>query len=583
SSITGLTTNTSYFVRAYATNSVGTAYGDQISFTTLSLPVNSAPVTIAGSVGAGAGYPVSVPVTVTDFNNITGISLRLEYNPNVMTFSNGSNINPSLAGMILADNHVSPDLHKVVIAWTNSIPVTLADNSKLIDLVFTYISGTTTVAFNNTSNGGSDCEYADANGDPLVDIPASLFYINGEVRPGLNITGSFQYNNNANTVLDSVWVILKQNGIKADSVQTNVSGQYAFIGKNSAIYTIGANSTKPWGGVNATDAIKVERHFVGIELLSVPVRWMAGDVNNSNFINATDATKIKRRFVGLESSFARGDWVFAKPTGGDTVILASTNIVQDFQGLCVGDVNGSYIPMPGDWTPRQVKMASPGTIEVSPGQTFELPINAASDMIIGAVSLFIPYPVDLLEAIQVSMEQGSPVFNITNGEIRIAWSEVEPLNLKAEETLLTLRLRAKESFTGDQLIELHPTNDSELADDIGKPLLRAELSTLIIKPLKPNGTDEQIGTVSSFRVYPNPAQDVVFVEATLESQAECGFQMMNGVGREVKTIPVKRFDKGTIRLSINTSDLPNGLYSLKISFDAESGQKQILHKVVINR
>ena len=34
SSITGLTANTTYFVRAYATNSVGTAYGSEVSFTT---------------------------------------------------------------------------------------------------------------------------------------------------------------------------------------------------------------------------------------------------------------------------------------------------------------------------------------------------------------------------------------------------------------------------------------------------------------------------------------------------------------------------------------------------------------------
>ena len=37
SSLTGLTSNTQYYVRAYATNSVGTAYGDQFSFTTTSL------------------------------------------------------------------------------------------------------------------------------------------------------------------------------------------------------------------------------------------------------------------------------------------------------------------------------------------------------------------------------------------------------------------------------------------------------------------------------------------------------------------------------------------------------------------
>ena len=35
SSMTGLTANTTYYVRAYATNSAGTAYGEQVSFTTL--------------------------------------------------------------------------------------------------------------------------------------------------------------------------------------------------------------------------------------------------------------------------------------------------------------------------------------------------------------------------------------------------------------------------------------------------------------------------------------------------------------------------------------------------------------------
>ena len=35
SAMTGLTANTTYYVRAYATNSAGTAYGEQVSFTTL--------------------------------------------------------------------------------------------------------------------------------------------------------------------------------------------------------------------------------------------------------------------------------------------------------------------------------------------------------------------------------------------------------------------------------------------------------------------------------------------------------------------------------------------------------------------
>lgn len=38
SAITGLTLGTTYYVRSYATNSLSTSYGAQVSFTTLSLP-----------------------------------------------------------------------------------------------------------------------------------------------------------------------------------------------------------------------------------------------------------------------------------------------------------------------------------------------------------------------------------------------------------------------------------------------------------------------------------------------------------------------------------------------------------------
>jgi hypothetical protein len=39
SSLTGLTANTLYYVRAYATNSVGTTYGNEVSFMTLSFAI----------------------------------------------------------------------------------------------------------------------------------------------------------------------------------------------------------------------------------------------------------------------------------------------------------------------------------------------------------------------------------------------------------------------------------------------------------------------------------------------------------------------------------------------------------------
>jgi hypothetical protein len=46
SSMTGLIPNTTYYVRAYAINSVGTAYGEDISFTTVSVSIGLSYVTL---------------------------------------------------------------------------------------------------------------------------------------------------------------------------------------------------------------------------------------------------------------------------------------------------------------------------------------------------------------------------------------------------------------------------------------------------------------------------------------------------------------------------------------------------------
>ena len=56
SSLTGLTMGTTYYIRAYAINSAGTAYGNQVSFTTLSLPtVTTDTATLITNISANLG------------------------------------------------------------------------------------------------------------------------------------------------------------------------------------------------------------------------------------------------------------------------------------------------------------------------------------------------------------------------------------------------------------------------------------------------------------------------------------------------------------------------------------------------
>ena len=70
-SITGLTAGTTYYVRAYATNSAGTSYGSVVSFTALNAPTvttqAATAITAAAATGNGTIANLGIPASVTDY------------------------------------------------------------------------------------------------------------------------------------------------------------------------------------------------------------------------------------------------------------------------------------------------------------------------------------------------------------------------------------------------------------------------------------------------------------------------------------------------------------------------------------
>ncbi|MFA6950217.1 MAG: choice-of-anchor D domain-containing protein [Lentimicrobiaceae bacterium] len=164
------------------------------------------------------------------------------------------------------------------------------------------------------------------------------------INRGHKLSGIFYYSNATNTPLDSIQIILA-GGSAYDTVLTNAIGYYEFLNKLDGSYEITANIAKPWSGVNSTDALKVQRHMAELELITDPLKLLAADVNNSGSANATDALRIKRRTLGLDISFTKPDWLYG--IGGplnNNIILNDADLIQNFQVICTGDVNGSNIP-----------------------------------------------------------------------------------------------------------------------------------------------------------------------------------------------------------------------------------------------
>jgi gliding motility-associated-like protein len=192
--VTGLSMGTTYYARAYATNSVGTAYGPQISFSTIS--------SVTPSVSTGSIVSIALNSASCNGSNVTsdggasvstrGIVYSTSSSP---TLSNSVISSGSGTGTFNADmSSLSQSTRYYVRAYaTNSVGTSYgSEQSFVTNHVVTYTSnGNGTVSPNNETivNGGS--------GTPVTATPAANYHFlnwsDGSTvnpRTETNVTGS---------------------------------------------------------------------------------------------------------------------------------------------------------------------------------------------------------------------------------------------------------------------------------------------------------------------------------------------------------------------------------------------------------
>ena len=183
-----------------------------------------------------------------------------------------------------------------------------------------------------------------ATGTIYTDDPQlPVFYVHfiGTIVPvGFALSGLITYPNRSATPLTGLMVKLKDvNGTVVNTVMTNNFGQYLFSNVQNGNYTLEVLTTKPWGGVTAVDVLLYKKHIAGIASLN-GIFLVSGDVNDSGTLSALDVLLIKKRIAGMSNSFPTGDWLF----NTQTITINGFNVTQNFNGICYGDANGSYVP-----------------------------------------------------------------------------------------------------------------------------------------------------------------------------------------------------------------------------------------------
>ena len=253
SSMTNLEHNTTYYIRAYATNEIGTAYGEEVSFTTVAkllpevttgevtdITLNSAKcvseVTFAGNVDimeCGVCWSTTTNPTIED-NKVEGYNINIIYNNGIGSWK-----------VMMTDLEHNTTYYVRAYA-TNEIGTAYGE-----EVIFT------TLPIEGTANGHSWVDLGLPSGKKWAtcNVGATLpeeygdYFAWGETNP------KSEYTSNNNTTYDKTMNDISGNA-QYDAARANWGGNWR-IPTYDELYELGTKCTWTWTTQNGVNGYKV--------------------------------------------------------------------------------------------------------------------------------------------------------------------------------------------------------------------------------------------------------------------------------------------------------------------------------------
>ncbi len=416
---------------------------------------------------------------------------------------------------------------------------------------------------------------------------------------GLAISGTLKYykQTTANLPMNNVYLALMNGPDTVSRSVTNSSGEYTFNHIVNGSYSIKiVRNNKPAGGINATDAALINwwpTHLTGIE----PVKYMAGDVQNDYWMQSTDAYMVQQYFI-LGLPFARTTsagtpWSYFKSSGN--IILSNTvpyngasqwptemdlevagsSLSYDILSLVNGDFNSSFMPG-GAKGGSSVIIEDGNFMQAKAGTEITIPVRIMDAGRVGAISLILNFPSELVDVSDVTMQGVSdPVDWAVNGnELRIGWNSRNPLTFAAGDAVVNLRLTTASTFTAGNVIRFTVASDplNELADNYYNVIPDAVLTMDVIQA-STIGIDEQEAVKGlSLSNHPNPFSGVSEITYMLPHDGQVTLTLCNIVGQEVKVLVNEAEAKGDHSLRLEAWSLEAGVYTATLTLKTADGQ-----------
>jgi len=321
-------------------------------------------------------------------------------------------------------------------------------------------------------------------------------------------------------------------------------------------------------GASVADIIKMRRLLAQIEAFDTPYKCIAGDINDDCRISVADIIKLRRYLAHLED-MAAGNWKFIDASyimacDGFCTDLTdfcpfpeSLNVSfsgiplphNDFVGIRVGDVNGTWTPTALPSTKVFAQSESPIGIVIQkvdgqPGNSITVPVTMTTKNPIAGMELHLKYDSKQLAYSGINSNlPGDVTYNGTDGAIHIIWEDiVNPINVSKEEAIIYLHFGICDTVSEEALVtvsRIEIANPEGLTYDVkavnGGVTFKGKEDALIPRDF------------SLRQNYPNPFNPSTVIELALPVASDYELEVYNIIGRLVRHFS-GRGEPGVVRI-----------------------------------
>ena len=393
--------------------------------------------------------------------------------------------------------------------------------------------------------------------------------------PSSGISGEVHTPSALSAPVKNAGITLMKSGNVFGTWTTTEEGTFNFpIVPAGEMYTLKAErDDNHKNGVSTLDLLRLQEHLLGLAPLYDPYLLIAADANNSESVSALDLIEIRKLIIGEYSRFPNHtSWVFIPesydfpdpyhpwPYEQESSFMINTNMVENFMGVKIGDLNESVKANVDGVKPRSEGSAQCYAFDskVEEGDAFEVEIRLADfEALLAGGQWEITYDHAELTGVETLARGLTEDMWFADGTaVRFAWTPEDAVEV---DHMVRLHFIANLNGRISDFVALHHDYMTSELYDVSKEPFRLSLEWRELEQ------EVEADQVELHQNIPNPWNGETVIPFDIGEAGSVNLRITNALGEEVLNT-TREFAAGRQQFEITNKRWAQGLYYYTIRF-----------------